>query len=87
MWERLRGRFGFRPTVWRIAREIGLSGEILNDAEGVLIRAARSSAAIATFTRRIAREPPPLARIEAIEVRPHSGRLPSDFIIAAPQLP
>jgi hypothetical protein len=25
---------GFRPTMWRMARELGLSGEVLNDGEG-----------------------------------------------------
>ena len=38
---RVRGRVqgvGFRPTVWRIARELELVGEVLNDCEGVLVR-------------------------------------------------
>ena len=38
---RVRGRVqgvGFRPTVWRIARELELVGEVLNDSEGVLVR-------------------------------------------------
>ena len=71
---RVRGRVqgvGFRPTVWRLARELGLSGEVRNDAEGVLIRVAGGSDAIAELLDRIQLEPPPLARIERIE-RSHS---------------
>jgi hydrogenase maturation protein HypF len=82
---RVRGRVqgvGFRPTLWRVAREIGLCGEVLNDAEGVLIRVAGPSEKITAFIRQIEREPPPLARIEAIEVEPYAGALPSAFVIA-----
>ena len=67
---RVRGRVqgvGFRPTVWRMARELGLSGEVRNDAEGVLIRVAGDSSAIADLLDRLEREPPPLARIDRIE--------------------
>ena len=67
---RVRGRVqgvGFRPTVWRMARELGLSGDVRNDAEGVLIRVAGGSGAIAALLDRIRREPPPLAHIERIE--------------------
>ena len=28
---------GFRPTVYRIALELGLSGTVWNDAEGVVV--------------------------------------------------
>jgi len=36
---------GFRPAVWRLAQECGLSGDVRNDAEGVLIRVAGEHAA------------------------------------------
>ena len=46
---RVRGRVqgvGFRPTVWRFARELGLVGEVLNDGDGVLMRVGGSLATI-----------------------------------------
>jgi hydrogenase maturation protein HypF len=83
---RVRGRVqgvGFRPTVLRFARELGLSGEVLNDSSGVLIRAFGSEAAIAALIARIEREPPPLARIDAIETQPCRGDPTAGFVIAA----
>lgn len=82
---RVRGRVqgvGFRPTVWRYARELGLSGEVLNDASGVLIRAFGSEATIAALVERIEREPPPLARIDSVEMQPCFGALSGEFVIA-----
>lgn len=58
---------GFRPTVWRLAQAFGLTGEVLNDGEGVLIRAWGAPEALARFKAALATEPPPLARIDAIE--------------------
>lgn len=58
---------GFRPTVWRLARECGLAGEVLNDGEGVLIRAWGPRGALARFEEALRRNPPPLARIDTIE--------------------
>ncbi|CCJ08873.1 carbamoyltransferase HypF [Methylocystis sp. SC2] len=82
---RVRGRVqgvGFRPTVWRMARELGLAGEVLNDAEGVLVRVSGDQSRIAALLRRIERSPPPLAHIDSIERRHYSGHLPLDFRIA-----
>ncbi len=81
---RVRGRVqgvGFRPTVWRIATELGLAGEVLNDAEGVLIRVRGGAAEIDEFVARIRQEPPPLAAIGAVETREFSGDLPATFRI------
>ena len=74
---RVRGRVqgvGFRPTVWRMARELGLAGEVLNDGEGVLVRVSGDQSRIAALLRRIERDPPPLAHIDSIERRRYSGR-------------
>ncbi|MEE4162195.1 MAG: carbamoyltransferase HypF [Woeseiaceae bacterium] len=77
---------GFRPTVWRLARECGVTGEVLNDADGVLIRAYGESGAIESLATRLEREPPPLARIEAIRrsaLVDGSRTAPTDFTIVA----
>jgi hydrogenase maturation protein HypF len=67
---RVRGRVqgvGFRPNVYRLARELGLAGEVSNDADGVLIRASGPPIALERFVDRLVRERPPLARVEAVE--------------------
>lgn len=56
---------GFRPFIWRLALAHGLRGEVLNDAEGVLIRAAGDD--LDGFCAAIREEAPPLARIDAVE--------------------
>ncbi|MDB4998047.1 MAG: (NiFe) hydrogenase maturation protein HypF, partial [Myxococcaceae bacterium] len=82
---RVRGRVqgvGFRPNVFRLAVELGLSGEVRNDAEGVLIRASGSAVSMASFLERIERESPPLARIESVETSAWSTPLAIGFHIA-----
>ena len=37
---------GFRPTVWRIARDLGVVGSVANDGEGVLIEAWGEASAL-----------------------------------------
>lgn len=61
---------GFRPTVWRLARDLGLSGEVLNDGEGVLIRVWGEEGTIGRFCEGLRAECPPLARIDALERTP-----------------
>lgn len=58
---------GFRPFVWRLAGELGLSGWVRNDAEGVLIRVEGESDALARLLMRLEAETPPLARIDHVE--------------------
>ena len=59
---------GFRPYVYRLARELGLDGYVLNDAHGVLVSLGGPDPAVAEFLRRLEPEAPPLARIERVDV-------------------
>jgi hydrogenase maturation protein HypF len=75
---------GFRPTVWRIANELDLSGEVLNDGDGVLITVRGTSAAIDRLCDRLHTECPPLARIDSVTRRPGEGVVSGQgFVIAA----
>ncbi len=64
---------GFRPTVYHLALDCGLCGEVCNDGEGVLIRVVGDHNAINTFVHRLETEPPPLAKIESIHRYPYTG--------------
>ncbi len=59
---------GFRPFVYRLAHEYGLTGWVLNHSGGVDIEVEGPAAALATFVRDLEEKTPPLARIEDIEV-------------------
>src|SRR5690348_2991371 len=81
---RVRGRVqgvGFRPAVWRLAQECGLSGDVRNDAEGVLIRVAGEHAAITDLVERLKRAPPTLARIDLVEIMPSTVPYDAGFRI------
>ncbi len=72
---------GFRPTVWRIAKRLGLTGIVMNDSEGVLIRAFGHPAALVSLEVLLASEAPPLARVDEIETAPLAAKPPTDFRI------
>jgi len=57
---------GFRPTVYGLAVGLGLSGFVRNDAEGVLIEVEGVGAE--QFVHALRLEPPPLARIDSLDV-------------------
>ncbi len=76
---------GFRPFVFRLATELGLSGEVGNSATDVFVTVAGPSAAIDAFANRLVTESPPLARIDNIDrvdaPGPAAARMFSSFAI------
>ena len=60
---------GFRPFVYRLAAEERLAGWIGNDTDGVTIEIEGTEVGIERFLRRLKAETPPLARMDAVEVR------------------
>lgn len=65
---------GMRPTVWRLAHECGVRGEVWNDAQGVMIHAWAEQHTLDEFVERLQREAPPLARIDSVECSALSER-------------
>ncbi|MDI1279201.1 carbamoyltransferase HypF [Methylobacter sp.] len=60
---------GFRPTIWRLAGQHRLTGEVWNDGEGVMIHAFGNDEDLEAFILQIPLELPPLARLDSLEVQ------------------
>lgn len=75
---------GFRPTVWRLAQEMHLSGDVKNTADGVVIRIWGEG--IQAFPARLHKSLPALARIEELIMAPLESGAPSGFSIVASAL-
>ncbi len=76
---------GFRPTVFRVAREHGVRGDVKNDGEGVLIHAWAERPTLDAFVRALTLACPPLAAIDDIQ-RDEAAPLepaPDSFTIVA----
>ena len=73
---------GFRPLVWRLARELELSGWVRNDSRGVEIEVCGTQGRVADFIRRLHQDAPPLARIDTLTSRyTDSVSVSRDFFI------
>lgn len=82
---RIRGQVqgvGFRPFVYRLARELDLQGWVRNDSRGVEISISGREGAVSDFLFRLESESPVLSRVEAVEFQ-ESGilSLEKDFRI------
>lgn len=55
---------GFRPFIWRLAQQMGLSGWIINDSEGVLIEIQGEFSVLEKFKAQVFQQLPPLGKID-----------------------
>jgi hydrogenase maturation protein HypF len=74
---------GYRPFVWRLARELGLGGWVRNDSRGVEIEVCGAAEQVENLINRLEQDAPPLARVSSVVSRAaapaaHDGR---DFVI------
>lgn len=61
---------GFRPFVLRLARALGLAGQVLNTPQGVRITLVGQPHQLDAFQARLRTEAPPRALVEEVEVTP-----------------
>jgi len=66
---------GFRPFVYRVAKELGLRGFVINDSRGVLIEVEGSRERLNRFLIELHKRKPPLAHLfsQEIESLPPTG--------------
>lgn len=72
---------GFRPWVWRLAQQAGVTGQVRNDGHGVTIEVFGPSAAIQAFETGLA-QPPPAARILSLQSQDIPWQATDSFVIA-----
>lgn len=74
---------GFRPAVYRLAVEQGLSGFVRNETDGVVIEIEGDEGAVASFDQTLRRGLPVAARVDAIESRPLPANDERGFRVSA----
>lgn len=72
---------GFRPFVYRLAKEKGITGWVLNATEGVFIHAEGTADALDSFALALANEHPKAAVVKEVELHEASLEGFSDFSI------
>lgn len=72
---------GFRPFVYRLAQEHGLSGWVRNCATGVELEVQGLGEQVESLLRRLRHEPPPLARIADVTVEQAELKADQGFAI------
>lgn len=73
---------GFRPYVYRLAALFGLTGQIYNDDDGVVIDVEGRTASVDALLERLVRDAPSAAQILSVHVDEATPRGDAQFIIA-----
>jgi hydrogenase maturation protein HypF len=76
---------GFRPFVWRLAQQFGLTGWVRNDAQGVEILAQGGQSALSEMLVRLRTDAPPLARVDSVQAQDLAAEPFAAFSIIASQ--
>ncbi len=74
---------GYRPFVYRLADELGVTGFVLNDERGVLVEAEGPADAVAAFVARLSGDAPPLASVTGVSVEDVDATGEAGFQIVA----
>ena len=77
---------GFRPWVYRIARELGIGGQVRNDVGGVTVEAFGEPSALDGLVHALQSDHPPAAEIRSLRWEEIPVRETDEFVIA-PSLP
>ena len=72
---------GFRPFVYRLAHRFGLTGQVCNADDGVVIRVEGPPEAHESFLSELKAHPPNASRIYSIDIRPCPAEHFNDFQI------
>ncbi|MFP4056192.1 MAG: carbamoyltransferase HypF [Candidatus Brocadiia bacterium] len=73
---------GFRPFVYRLAREEGLAGWVRNDSSGVVVEVEGPAEHADRFLERLSAEAPPVADIAEVRQEAIAPSGEADFVIA-----
>ncbi len=72
---------GFRPFVYNLARDLGLSGYVLNSSAGVTVEIEGTDEGMQKFLDALQHRPPPLALIKEVSVADLEPLGDADFVI------
>jgi hydrogenase maturation protein HypF len=76
---------GFRPFLYKLARELSLGGHVRNSSAGLTAEVEGDAAAVESFVRRAASEAPPLAWVQEVQTAELPATGEQEFAIGESQ--